>query len=301
VNLSIAITNFNTKLALERCLRSVIKNTEKLDKEIIVVDNGSEDGSADMVREKFPSITLIPNPNNKFYSKAFNQAFNRASGDYFLVLNSDIEIQDGILADMMDMMQADNSLGILGCHSFSPDGKLQHNCSNGYPLKLAFFNFTFSGKVFPWSSKSLNDTIFLRQWDRLESRDVAVIPGSLMMVRKNTVEKLGGLFDENLVLFFSDNDLCDRIRQAGMRVRYLAEGHVIHAESLSLKKTDISLIGRIYRNDIYRYFSKSNGILAALVLRIAIELTRAVMHLMQALNLRKCKPNLVWGIGEWKK
>ena len=109
MQLSVSIVSFNTKALLKRCLASIFKFTKGLSFEVIVVDNGSTDDSAAIVRKDFPQVKLIQNRTNRWYSGANNQALNAAKGKYFLILNSDIFLKDNAFKSLVCYLPAPES------------------------------------------------------------------------------------------------------------------------------------------------------------------------------------------------
>ena len=113
-DLSIIIVNWNTKEYLLRCLRSVFQLKESESREVIVVDNGSQDGSAEEVKGLFPSIDLIVNEQNFGFAKATNQGIKHSSGRYVLLLNPDTEVKEGSIGRLVDFMKNHPDVGVSG-------------------------------------------------------------------------------------------------------------------------------------------------------------------------------------------
>ena len=112
--LSISIVNFNTKDYLGKCLESIVKNINKIDYEVIVADNNSHDGSVNMLKKDYPWVYTIANKKNLGAPIAKNQTFKKATGEYILILDSDIEILPGAIEQMLDFMDMNPEIGILG-------------------------------------------------------------------------------------------------------------------------------------------------------------------------------------------
>ncbi|MCG3205094.1 MAG: hypothetical protein KCHDKBKB_01811 [Elusimicrobia bacterium] len=294
MKLTVAIVSFNTRELLLKCIQSVLDFAPSSGLEVMVVDNASSDGSATAVKKTFPTVEVIENPTNEFMPKAYNRAFLKAKGEFFLILSSDIEFKDDILKTMISTMEHDPHLGAVGSNLYYADDRLQKNCSEDYSYELALYNFTFLGKIFRKRSAKLNQEIFYADWDRQSDREVKIIPDSLLLVRKSLFG--ADFYDERFLLYFTENDLCQQIRQKGFGLRHLGQGRTVHQESQSVKKVDPAFISKIYRNDIRAYYTKYYGIGPTLFLGLMIELTRFLIHVCIKLKIRSFKKNLVWGI-----
>lgn len=295
-DLSISIVNFNTRELTLRCLESVFAHSGSLQIEVIVVDNASTDGSAEAIRSGYPQVKLITNTENRLFVGGHNQAFAIARGEFFLLLNSDITIDDEILSQMVRYLKENPSCGGTGSAMYFPDGKLQRNCSDDFSLELAFLSFTLYGKVFRKRIQALQEQTFYGNWDRLSSRPVGVIPDSFLMVRRSILPKDKPLYEPRLGLYFTENDLCLQIRQKGYSTYYLAQGKVVHQERGSVDRAPIDFIAKIYRNDIAVYFSKHEGWFKTALLMLAIFLSRHIALFFHKTGIKQFKKNLVWGI-----
>lgn len=242
---------------LERAIRAVLADTVGLNAEITVVDNASVDGSAVMVREKFPSLRLITNETNRFFTAANNQAFASSSGRYVLILNSDVEVQAGTLAALTRYLDSHADIGAATTRLFFPDGRLQHNCAHFSTYASMLMDYTFLGVVQRSRHQEMRGHMWYADWDRQTEREIDVAPGSFLMVRRETLEAVGG-FDEQLRLYFAEDDLCRRIQQAGYKIMYVPIGGAIHPESASVAQVR-RLARRIYFEDMITYARKYFG------------------------------------------
>src|SRR3954471_16185450 len=129
-DVSIAIVSWNTRDLLYTCLQSIIDSTQRIAYEIIVVDNASSDGSAEMVAHAFPTVRLICNHENQGFAQANNAAFAGASGRYLLLLNPDTEVHAGAIDVLVDYMDRHADVGALGAHLLNADGSTQVSCSH---------------------------------------------------------------------------------------------------------------------------------------------------------------------------
>jgi GT2 family glycosyltransferase len=257
MDVSVAIVNYNTRAQLEQSIAAAWADSDKVAVEVLVVDNASRDGSAGMVSERFPFATLVVNPVNLFYSKANNQAIASARGRYVLILNPDAILRKDTLAAMVDYLDRHPDIGGLGVPMRFADGQLQRNCARARTYRQFLLEYTAIGTLCPGARRRALDRYWYADWDRRSDRDVDVVPGSCLMVRREAIDRAGG-FDERLLLYFSDDDWCIRIRKAGYRVVYALVGEAIHGEGASARQ-DRRMARRMYFQDMVRYVAKHFG------------------------------------------
>jgi GT2 family glycosyltransferase len=250
-SVSVCIVSFNTRELVKRCIRAATADCADLDAEIIVVDNGSRDGSAVMVRKRFPAVRLIENAENRFYAAANNQAIGVSRGRHVLVLNSDAEVGAGAIPAMVAYLDAHPAIGAISADMRFPDGRRQLNCARFASFAHLLAQYTLLGLVFAGWRRRLVADLRYGDWDRASEREVDVVPGSLMMVRREAIVATQG-FDERLRLYFTDDDWCWRIRQAGFRVVYVPVGATVHREMSSARQVP-RLARRLYFEDMARY------------------------------------------------
>jgi hypothetical protein len=277
LDLSICIVNFNTKDMLARTLRAALEDCSGLTAEAIVVDNGSCDGSAAMVRERFPNVQLIANEGNRFFSAAYNQALAKSAGHYILVLNSDVEVLPGSLHALFNYMQANEVVGAATAQMRFPDERVQRICARFPSYEYLLMEQTFLGTIFYARRERSRRWRWYGGWDRLEPRAVQVIPGSFMLVRREAIEEVGG-FDERLRLYFSDDDWCLRAGSAGYRIMYLPEGRAVHLEGISAGRIPYTA-RRLFFEDMHAYAAKHHGRRRAAALKLLSWPTRMGMAL----------------------
>jgi GT2 family glycosyltransferase len=229
---SVLVVNWNTSEMLRRCLASLVAADEADDLEIIVVDNGSTDGSAAMVREEFPSVALVDNDTNLGFTRATNQAFERSSGEYVLMLNSDAIVENGAIRSSRAFLDAHPNVGALGCQLRNEDGTPQSTCFR-FPSVFGLVMTTSRlAQTFP-------DRRFLN-WDRYGGRrwtgpsEVDVVMGSFLLVRRSTV-RTPTLLDDAYFMYAEETDLCRRLRGDGWPVMFVPEISVTHIHGASSK------------------------------------------------------------------
>lgn len=209
---------------LRDCVRSVLPNLGSLTAEVIVVDNGSSDGSAEMVQTAFPEAILICNEDNRGFAAANNQALKIAKGKYVLLLNSDTIVHGDVLERSIEYMEATQDVGIMGCRVLNPDGSLQPTCSR-FPSLLNLLLLTSGLWKLNWPK--FLDRHHMRYWPRTDEREVEVVSGCYMVVRSSAIEEVG-LLDEAFFFFGEETDWCKRFRNSGWSLRFAPVGEITH-------------------------------------------------------------------------
>jgi GT2 family glycosyltransferase len=248
-DVSVTICSWNTKEDLRRCLRS-LEGQEGVRLEVIVVDNASEDGSPDMVAEEFPHVVLIRNERNLGFGGGHNQAFQRASGEFFMPLNSDTTVHPGCLLRLVEFLRANPSVGIAAPKLLNPDGTLQYSCRRFPTPAAAVFRNTFLGRLFP--NNRYAREYLMADWDHSVPRDVDWVSGAAFCYRRAVYEKVGG-FDERFFMYLEDVDLCKRVQEAGYRVVYVPDAVVTHKIGASTDRVANRMIRQFHRSMLLYY------------------------------------------------
>ncbi|MCX6796977.1 MAG: glycosyltransferase family 2 protein [Candidatus Doudnabacteria bacterium] len=225
IDLSIIILAYNSKNDLGRLLPSVFGSETKYSYEIIIVDNGSNDGTYDWLKAKSYQLKAIRNINTGF-AHGNNLGIKQAQGRYILLLNPDTKIEPGTLEVMLSFMDQNQKVGISGCKVIKPDGKLDLACRRRFPN--------------PWNSfKSLfllsrQDYNFANADENL-SMEIDSVMGAFLLVRKSVIEKIG-MLDEDFFMYGEDIDWCWRCKQAGYKVWYYPKTFITHYKGSSSRK-----------------------------------------------------------------
>ena len=253
-DLSIIIVNWNTKNLLKQCLESIKAHTKKISYEIIVADNSSTDGSADMVEAHFPEVVLIKNKKNLGYGRANNQGLKMCHGKYVLFLNSDIAVNNNCLDEMFEFMESHPGVGASACKLTYPDGSLQHSCRQFPSFKVFFLMLLGLRAVFP-KMRIFREYLML-DWDHADLREVDQIMGSFMFVRKEVLARIGS-FDERYWMYFEEVDLCLRIKRAGWKIVHYPYASAIHYLSKSSEQWSETKRTVEFNKSLLKYFRKN--------------------------------------------
>ncbi|HJW84352.1 MAG TPA: glycosyltransferase family 2 protein [Anaerolineae bacterium] len=257
-DLSIVIVSWNTAALLRGCLSAIFAARPPGRLEIIVVDNASGDGSADLVATDFPGVRLIRNADNLGFARANNQGIAASAGRCVLLLNSDTLIQPDALAALVRFMDDHPEAGVIGPRLLRPDGEPQAYAFGGDPT-LAYL-----------LRRGLNRLVWrrpLHDWKTDRVQEVGWVSGACLLVRRAAIDR-AGLLDENIFMYFEDNDWCMRIRRAGWKVYYNPQVEIVHIGGQSLKQNPAAR--RAYFHSLDYFYAKHYGPLARLLLRIGL-------------------------------
>ena len=223
---SICIVSLNAAGYLRGCLQSLREATHEAQYEVIVVDNGSTDGTAGLLAREFPEVQRIANAENLGYTAPMNQALRAGSGRYLVQLNADTLVQAGAFDRLLAYMDAHPQVGICTPKMLNRDGSFQRQCrrSAARPWDVITY-FTGLWKLFPRSP--LFGRYLLTYLPEDETCEVEAVSGSCMVIRRAVVDAIGYL-DETYFAYQEDSDFCFRARQAGWKVFFLPEAQITH-------------------------------------------------------------------------
>lgn len=284
-DLSILLVNYNTRDLLQACITSIFREQGTLSVQIVVVDNGSKDGSVDMLRTTFGDrITLITPPANTWFTGGNNLALAHAVGEYAFILNCDTMVLPNTLQTMLAYLQAHPDLGAVTCRMEYPNGAgVQRTCSRVPAYLDLLLGYTLLGVLLAPLRDARRRAMWYADWQRDSTRTVEVAPGSCIMARRETLLAMGGCFDDALKLYFPEDDLCQRLKLAGMGVHFVAEATLIHHEHASVAQVQ-RLASQIYFDDLLTFCRKWYGTGRTWLLRALLTPTRWVMDTAQRLR-----------------
>ncbi len=246
LDLGIVIVNWNTCELLRRCLETVLASEGDLTFRTVVVDNASDDGSADMVRQLFPQVELIANEENIGYPRANNVGLRHlgfqgpgavadAAPRYALLLNPDTELPPDALLGMLRFMDGRPDVGVAGPKLVLRDGSLDRACRRGFPTPIvSFYHYSGLARLFPKNPRfgRYNMTYV----DENQAIEVDSVVGAFMQVRKSAIERVG-LLDEAFFMYGEDLDWAFRVKQAGFKVWYHPAVSVRHVKRAASRKS----------------------------------------------------------------
>lgn len=273
MDVSIIIVNWNTKELLLGCLKSVYDTTIGSNIEVIVVDNGSHDGSSQAVKESFPPVKLIQNSENKGFAKANNQALSIAAGRYMLFLNSDALLTNGSLTALVNFMNKIPEASIAACQYINRDGSKQNSFDNFPTLATELLNKTLLKTLFPQKYPS-------KKKEYHKPMEIDSVIGACMIVRKEAIKQVG-MLDEDYFFFMEETDWCFRMHKAGWKIYHLPEIKVYHLQGQSKEKNPSKAWIEYYRSS-YTFFKKHRSVFSYFTLRI-LRVCKLIVNLVLVL------------------
>jgi GT2 family glycosyltransferase len=251
LELSIIVVTYNSRRHVRDCLESVQLSAASFGHEVIVVDNASQDGTPDIIRNEFPNVRLIANPENKGFAHGNNLGIAQSQGQFIILLNPDAVVPPKTLDTLLKEMKLSSETGLLGCLLLNADRSLQQ--SFGYEvsfwsevIRKLFFNL--------WENHRFSPAGWVLRFLHSRKREVAWVKGACMLARRQALLD-AKLMDENFFMYLEDADLCQRIRQLGWHVRYTPEAQVTHFGGGSVQSNPGRSALEYRRSQLY-YFKK---------------------------------------------
>lgn len=254
-DVSIVIVNWNTRSILRDCLRTVYDQTKDIRFEAIVIDNASSDGSVDMIRTEFPQVVLVANESNRGFAAANNQGMAVAQGRHVLLLNSDTLVLEGAIQKTVDFADHHPDAAVVGCRVLNPDRTLQSTCFMYPSLLNMVLSTTYLYKLCPRNRFLGRER--MSWWDRDDVREVEVVTGCFMLVRREAIERVG-VMDERFFMYGEETDWCYRFRRAGWTVLFAPVGEIIHLGGQSSKLVRVEMAVQL-KLSLLRFIRKHHG------------------------------------------
>ncbi len=256
--LSVVIVSWNTAALLRGCLTSLLTSPTGGSIEVIVVDNDSSDGSANLVQRDFPGVQLVRNRSNTGFASANNQGIVASRGLYVLLLNSDALLPPGAATSLVEFMEQYPGVGASGPRLVRPDGRPQEFSFGGDPTLGYLLRRALSSLL--WRRP-------LHDWNTDQVQEVDWVSGACLLARREAIDQVG-LLDENYFMYFEDNDWCLRMRGGGWKVYYNPRVSVTHVGGQSLIQNPAAQ--RAYYRSLDYFYAKHYGPLARVLLRVSL-------------------------------
>ena len=297
--LAIIIVNWNVRDLLDKCLASIERSRFPQGEnraliETIVVDCASDDGSAAMVRAKYPGVRLLAESENLGFTRGNNLGLSRSGAPFLLLLNPDTEVSQDALALMLAYMQRHPRVGIVGPRTLNSDGSHQSTRRRFPSLTTALFESTWLAKFAP---PGLLDRYFMRGTDDHAIMPVDWAQGSALMLRRELLGDIGGL-DEGYMMYSEELDYCKRAKAANWQVVYHGGAVITHHGGKSSDQAPAFAQIHFHSSKL-RYFRKHHGFGAYLILRVnlllqflwqlLLEAGKALLGHKRELRLRRIK------------
>ena len=268
--LSVVIVNWNSATFVRKCLSSLRKQKSELPIEVIVIDNGSRDGCAEMVASEFPEVAFIQGEANLGFAKANNLAFEHSRGELLLFLNPDTEVSEFAIERMVSEMRRLPDAGVIGARLLNSDSSVQTSCIHRFPtIGRIFLDSNFLRTLCPrwtvWGTRPLVD-------NPTGTAAVEAISGACQMIRREVFQR-AGLYNTAYFMYAEDVDLCRKVLNLGLRNYYVGEAVVIHHGGQSSGSDhENGRVAVMMRDSWKKYFELHRGPTYAMMFRLAVAL-----------------------------
>jgi len=262
VEVSVIVVAYRSRACLDRCLATVLPQVEAVGGEVIVIDNASADGTADLARQ-FAGVRVIENPTNIGFVRAVNQGLKLATARYLLILNPDAELRPGALPALVRFMAEHPRVGLAGPKLLNQDGTLQPSRRRFPGLLVLFTESTLLQWWFP--KLGIFRRFYCEDLPAEEPQPVDWVTGACMLVRREAVEEVGPL-DERFFMYAEELDWCRRLWAAGWEVYYVPAAEVVHQEAASSRQEPVRQRANFYASR-WKYTAKYYGPVVGMLLR----------------------------------
>jgi GT2 family glycosyltransferase len=304
MRLSIVVLSWNDRKVIGECLRSIFAETHLDSYEVLVSDNGSTDGSLELIKGEFPQVRVLENGRNLRFAKANNVGIRACNGDYILILNPDTIIHDRCLDKVVALADQRHEAGAFGCRVLNADGSYQLSAQpfSTVPRELIVaFHLQFLGYL---SDIFLGDSY--KGWKGETEKPVDWISGCFMLIRGDLLRSLGG-FDEQFFYYYEDMDLSRRIWESGHSIIYTPVGTITHLKGHStsqrLPPVTFAIDSQITRFlYYYKYYGRRGVRRARLVALIALTVRRlgyGLLQLIKPAEPRRRRLELLGALFQW--
>lgn len=273
MDLSIIVVTWNAKRFVDENFGSILADLRGISAEVIAVDNASNDGTADVIAERFPEVKLVRSAKNLGFSRANILAINQSSGKYVCLVNPDVRVFPGCFRTLMDYLEDNPKVGVVGPKTYNPDGSLQRSCMRAPSVWISFCR-AFALDKTPLGRTPLFGGILMEDFDHQKLREVDVLNGAFLMIRRAAMDQVG-LIDERFFMYGDDLDWCVRFGKAGWPVIFYPEAEIVHHGGGVTAKAPVYFYVEMHKANL-QYFQKHHswlsqkGFLAALLLHDCI-------------------------------
>jgi len=268
MDVSIIIVNWNTRALLRNCIKSVIENAGSIEYEIIVVDNASTDASVEMVKDRFPSVVVIANEDNRGFASANNQGIEIARGRYVLLLNSDTLVGESAIEKTVSYADKNPEAAVVGCQVWKDLDTIQMTCfrfTNLFNLMLAE-----SGLAGFFRNNRILGNQWMHWWKRDTEKQVDVVSGMYMLVRRTAIDHVGPM-DESYFMYYEETDWCYRFNKAGWKSLFYPDAKIIHIHGGNASSSKVRSKMFVQRQkSLLIFLKKHNGSVAAFAARLIL-------------------------------
>lgn len=235
MKLSVIIVNYNVTQLLRNCLLSLQKYIQEVEYEILVIDNASADSSWKELIPEFSDVQFIASEVNGGFSKANNQAIQKAKGEYLLLLNPDTEFEGFYMKELLDFADSKTDFGCMGVRMHDAEGNFLPESKRSVPDMFNSFE-----KLFTNFRKNNSKSYYRNDLEENEIAEVEVITGAFLLAKKEVYQKIGGL-DEAYFMYGEDIDLCYTFLRNGYKNFYYGKASILHHKGESTIRDEVYL------------------------------------------------------------
>ena len=295
VTLSAIYVYYNTPNEIKKSVEILICSLRKISYEIIIIDNASfNEIPVELIG--LTHVKIIKNSKNYGYGKGLNQGSKVAQGKYLLLLNPDIEFDRNSVGYLLDKLESNSEIGVIGPQLINKKGEILQSISGVPTLLQSLFVFSFFSKI--WSNSSFLNKYHNLSLDRNKDQSVDVVSGACMMVRKLLFDKVGG-FDERFFMYFEEADFCLRIKRLGCKILYLPKAKVMHLVGRSAHNKE--WIEKTFEQSRFKFFKKYNGLIPAIFTEMLLRIFKlnnilllTILTLSALLNFYKINERMIF-------
>jgi N-acetylglucosaminyl-diphospho-decaprenol L-rhamnosyltransferase len=288
-DLAIIIVTHNSGQWVEQCLTTIYGHADGLELEVVVADNESTDGGAELVERLFPEARVL-RCENRGFAYGNNQAFHESTAPFVLFVNADAEILSGSLAGLVDDLRSRPRVGLVGVRAIGPDGQVNPTIRR-FPSAIRMLFEALGSERFPFRASWLGE----REVDRRAYERETVcdwVSGSFMLARREALLS-SGLMDERFFMYCEEPDLCLRLKAAGWEVRYLPSMTIAHEDGR------VGWVPRLVAQDAYarrqymaKHFSRAHR--SAGLAALSLGLLRRVVFGARSRTARRQRRTAAW-------
>lgn len=277
MDVNISIVTYNTRDLLRRCLASIYACTRGVRFQVIVVDNNSKDGTVAMIKEEFPKVKLIVNKRNNFYSTANNQVIRNFKARYFLILNSDTYFIDNSIKKLVEFMDENTDVGAAEGLEIYTNGKIVPTGSKESTPLVDFYELSLLGKKL--KNKKIITRFRMIKNNRKKDFEVDVACDAFVIVRGEILKKING-YNEALKLYYTENDICRRIKNVGYKIMHVGNAKIMHEVSVSTDKLKWRKLD-LYYNDMLAYYKSNGHIFGGTMLYVLLTVEKYLLRVLR--------------------
>lgn len=254
LDLSIITVTWNAEKEISRQIKSVVSGCRNISFEQIIIDNASKDKTVEIIERDFPQVKLIKNNSNIGFGFPNNQGAKVSTGEFLLLLNPDMQVEERSLDKMVEWMRSHPDVGLASCKLIDENGKFNDNARpRRFPKVWEMVALIFK---IPHLFPKILDNYYMKDFDPNKEQEVPSVRGSFMMMRRNVYEKLGWAFDPRYFIWFEDVDTCREVWQAGYKVVYTPIVSCVDFIGQSFKRRDTYWKQKNFTQSMLQYFQK---------------------------------------------